>query len=203
MKKKLYLLFLLSILNYAKAQQTYTFDYLLKTTHVSERGTFTVHIMMNSENPNYHMYIANNPAVLHDDKNNSRREIVYTNLYDETTYYFISHVKNKKTKDELKIDHITVEKMGENTYSVKSFPGKKDRRANMDFTVHVKPADKDLIYFYYLDRPNSINLKLSAALKEKLNGNYIISDYTQNGKYKFQHYVNQVDKINFTLTARD
>ncbi|MDQ0591641.1 hypothetical protein QFZ37_000010 [Chryseobacterium ginsenosidimutans] len=185
--------------------QTYTFDYRLKIG--SKRKTSSGYdfqpytLIINSKNPEYDMGIHSNSYGAIGDKG---KHIAYHFNYSQnkiTERFDFKSYLEFTPKDELEIDHINVEKIDENKYSIKCFKKPNARRSVLDLIVSLKPSEDDLIRFYALDLSYNINTKIISSLKEKLQGNYVIEEYTANYKNgnRSHYFIEKLDKINLTL----
>jgi len=201
MKKILFLLLFAVCAN----AQTYTFDYKLKigskikTYYGYDYEPYT--LIVNSKNPEYDMGIFNNS---------------YGHIGDDGKHivYHFNYFQNKKIerfdfksyleftpRDEFEIDHIVVEKIEENKYSIKCFRKPNSKRSRLDLVVTLKPSQDDLIRLYLLDLSDNISRKIVNALKEKLQGNYVVEEYTANHKNggRSHYYIEKLEKIDLTL----
>ncbi|WP_312391991.1 hypothetical protein [Chryseobacterium sp.] len=195
------------------AQTTYNFDYRLDinnehSNHSIKNNKINMSYLFNSKNPNYILYLypGNHGQISDYEKNIARRFNYFTDLNNKTTYQFTQHLRFRPT-DEIKINNIVVEKIGENKYSIKCYPRKKSKNVNLELEVHLKPYSEDFIKFYYLDLSQNIHEKLTNSLKEKLNGNYnyIIDHYTvdyKNGAISTDT-LEKIEKINLKIAPQD
>ena len=188
--------------------QTYTFDYNLKIRNIKPKGKSKIstgQYIFNSENPNYRIYINNDKGVLYDSERNIIGDFLYQKKSNKTIYQFTSF-KDFLSGDERMIDHIIIEKIDENKYTIKCYPTEKNKHTNLELVISLKPAEKDLIQFYYLDLSNNIHSRLLKSLKDKLDGNYnyIIENYTTDYKngIKTRNYIDEIQKINLKITPQ-
>jgi len=189
--------------------QTYNFDYKLKIRNVNPKTAkvYTVQYILNSENSNYDIYVYGDKGTLLDSERNITREFNYSiDVNNRVTYQFFQHTPFRPT-DERKINHIIVEKIGENQYSIKCFPTKKSKTPNLEIEVQLKAYNGDFIRFYYLDLSKNIHMKLTNSLKEALNSNfnYVIESYTvdyKNGAVR-NNSLEKIEKINLTIAPHD
>lgn len=189
--------------------QTYTFDYNLKIRNINTKTAkvYTTQYILSSENSNYSIYIHDDKGTLFDSERNIIREFNYSkDVNNRVTYQFFRHTPFRPT-DEIKINHIIVEKIGENQYSIKCYSTKKNKSPNLELKVQLKPYNSDFIKFYCLDFSKNIHTKLTNSLKETLNGNfnYIIESYTvdyKNGAVN-NNSLEKIEKINLTIAPHD
>lgn len=115
--------------------------------------------IMNSDNPNYFIYLYEKRGTLYDYENNIFREFEYLETSNKKIFRFTSHEK-LQPQDEILIDDIFVEKTGENKYSITCFPKEQHKKPSLKLIVNLKPADKDLIRFYLLDLSIAYTIRL-------------------------------------------
>lgn len=199
--KKIHYIFLLFInaLVLCNGQSTYTFDYKL---YFGESKKNSGMYIMNSDNPNYFIYLYEKRGTLYDYENNIFREFEYLETSNKKIFRFTSHEK-LQPQDEILIDDIFVEKTGENKYSITCFPKEQHKKPSLKLIVNLKPADKDLIRFYLLDLSYSIHNKITQSLKEKLGENYhyVIGDYIvyYGKRNKHHHFLEKLNEIKLEI----
>ncbi|GAA4148775.1 hypothetical protein GCM10022217_00090 [Chryseobacterium ginsenosidimutans] len=201
--KKIFLLFIFAIS--CVNAQTYTFDYQLKIgkkIKMSPDKNFENYsLLINSKNPQYDIGLHNNSyGALSDDDKHIAYHFSYSPNRRTERFSFNDNLKFTP-QDEFEIDHILVEKIGENKYAIKCYKKQNAKRPVLDIIASLKPNEDDLIRFYYLDLSHNIQTKIINSLKEKLNGNYILEEYTANYRNCNSHYfIEKLDKINLTLS---
>ncbi|MCI3937453.1 hypothetical protein MQX03_09580 [Chryseobacterium aahli] len=208
MKNRIIITFILLIALSIHAQ-SYTFDYDLKIRCVNPKGKpkiSTGQYILNSDNPNYKMHIRQDKTGVLIDKIDSEKYIMYDFLHSKISnknFFNFYPSREISYSDNKLIDHIDVEKIGENKYFIKCYPTKKSKHTNLEIIVNLKPIDKDLLRFYYLDLGDSIRQKLIDSLKEKLEGNYnyLIESFSTNYRngYKTESYIDGIEKINLKI----
>jgi len=189
--------------------QSYTFDYSLKVRGINPKGATKIttgQYVLNSDNPNYEMHIRQDKTGVLIDKIDSGKYMMYDFLHSKISnkdFFNFYPSREISYSDNKLIDHIDVEKIEENKYFIKCYPMKKSQRTNLEIIVNLKPIDKDLLRFYYLDLSDSIRQKLIASLKEKLDGNYnyFIESFSTNYRngYKTESYVDGIEKIDLKI----
>ncbi|WP_313000512.1 hypothetical protein [Chryseobacterium gleum] len=213
MIKKILVFISLTIIVNIYAQINYNFDYRLdiNNEHSNQsikNNKIKMSYLFNSKNSNYILYLYpdNRGQISDHEKNIVRRFTYFTDINNKTTYQFTQHLSFHPI-DEKKINHIVVEKIGENKYSIKCYPKKKNKKTNLELEVRLKPYNEDFIKFYYLDLNQNIHKKITNSLKEKLNGNYnyIIDHYTvdyKNGATSTDT-LEKMEKINLKIVLQD
>lgn len=211
--KKIYSFIIFAIAVSINAQTNYTFDYRLDINNnhsfqSAKKNNTKISYLLNSKNPNYIIYLyPNKNGQLSDHEKNIVRGFNYsTDINNKTTYQFFQH-RSFRPADERKINHIIVEKIAENKYSIKCYPKKRNKTPNLELEVYLKPFGEDIIRFYYLDLSKNIQEKLTRSLKEKLDGNYnyVIESYTvdyKNGAIS-NNSLEKIEKINLKIAPQD
>ncbi|MDF2550847.1 MAG: hypothetical protein K0R77_122 [Chryseobacterium sp.] len=190
--------------------QSYTFDYNLKIRCVNPKGATKIttgQFILNSDTPTYEMYIRqDNGGVLIDKIDNEKyilHDFLHSKISNKSFYNFTSIREINNNLEKRSIDHVDVEKIGENKYFIKCYPTKKSKSTNLEIIVNLRPTDRDLLRFYYLDLGYSIRQKLIASLKEKLHGNYnyFIESFSTNYRngYKTESYIDGIEKIDLKI----
>lgn len=208
MKNKIITL-IVSLIGLSIYAQSYTFDYNLKIRCVNPKGSTKIstgQFILNSENPNYQIYIRQDKTGVLIDKIDSEKYMMYDFLHSKISnkdFFNFYPSREISYSDNKLIDHIDVEKIEENKYFIKCYPTKKSKRTNLEIIVNLKSIDKDLLRFYYLDLGDSIRQKLIASLKEKLHGNYnyFIESFSTNYRngYKTESYIDGIEKIDLKI----
>jgi len=200
MRKRFYTFILfLKAIGLCIAQTSYNFDieFFFKDSQKSS-GTYII----NSDNPNYFIYIYEKRGTLYDYENNIVREFEYLETSNKKIFRFTSHEKFSP-KDEFSINNILVEKVSENKYSISCFSKQNSIKPNLKLIVSLKPSNKDLIHFYLLDINYNIHKKIIESLKEKLEGNhnYIIDNYIvyYGKRNKHHHFLEKLNEIKLEI----
>lgn len=203
MKKILFILSLISF--YSFNAQSYVFDYRIEIGTTPELVNKTFYFL-NSKDRTYKILLFDNLGSLWDskEKKNRRYYFEYSKKNNESRYESTETLEFVP-QDERSISKITVEKVDENKYLIKTFKNKRSKETNLELTVNLKPFEADLIRFYLLDLSYNINTKIIAALKEQLGGNYnyYISDCIvnyRNGVVR-EFFAEKVESINLKINA--
>ena len=192
--------------------QSYTFDYNLKIRNINPKGATKIttgQFILNSDTPTYEMYIRQDNGGVLIDKIDNEKYILHDFLHSKISnkdFFNFYPSREINYSDNMLIDHIDVEKIAENKYFIKCYPTKKTKRTNLEIIVNLKPIDKDLLRFYYLDLGDSIRQKLIASLKEKLEGNYnyFIESFSTNYRNgnKTESYIDNIEKIDLKIITQ-
>ncbi|GAA5102968.1 hypothetical protein GCM10023210_44420 [Chryseobacterium ginsengisoli] len=185
--------------------QTYTFDYQLKIGKKNkmspDRNFEGYSLIIDSKNPQYDIGLHNNSyGALSDNDKHIAYHFNYSQNKKIERFDFKNYLEFTP-QDEFEIAYIIVEKIEENKYSIKCYKEQNAKRPILDLIVFLKPYEDDLIRFYHLDLSHNIQTKIINSLKQKLNGNYILEEYTANYRNSNSHYfIEKLDKINLTLS---
>jgi len=185
--------------------QIYTFDYKINFNSYNEKTKVSTNessYLINSKNPLYEMHIFEKNGRLCDYENKTLRYISYNKV--NNIYQFYSYQRKLMLGNDKLIDHIVVNEIAKNHYSIKCFPKKANKNAKLEIIVKLKAADEDLIRFYYLDVSYDMKNELIGRLKEKLNGNYnyIIESFSVNYRKndtKSNSYITSAEKVNLKI----
>ncbi|MDC8100045.1 hypothetical protein [Chryseobacterium rhizosphaerae] len=199
------IIFLFCLKSFCFSQTSYQFDYNLKLrSNQSAQKNIDFTYIINSKEPLYGMYLYDDAkGAIFDNKENIRRNFNYRIKAKEIMIHQFLKETSFVSYDEIKIEHIIVEKIKENKYSIKCYPEKDNKNSNLELMVYLKPFNEDVIRFYYLDLSNHIQTRIIDSLKEKLNGNYnyVVERYTvdyKNGAIS-TNSLKKIDKINFRI----
>ena len=198
------------LIGFSVYAQSYTFDYKINFNSYNDKTKVSINessYIINSKNPLYEMHLFDKNGRLWDHENNLLRIFNYNKVNNKSIYEFTSYQRKLILDNEKVINHIVVNEINKNHYSIKCFPKKENRNANLEMIVKLKATDEDLIRFYYLDLSYTIKNKLIESLKEKLNGNYnyiiesISVNYKKNSS-KSNSHVTGVEKLNLKITPQ-
>ena len=118
-------------------------------------------------------------------------------MQNYTTSAIIAHNPEREIKKSI------VKKIGENTYSIKTYPRLKAKRSNLEIIFTLKKSDFALVQIHFLDLSTIIQDQIYKELLEELDGNInyqiekIDLDY-KNG-YQFIYEIKNCQKVNWKI----
>jgi hypothetical protein len=192
--KKLLLLFLL-IESFLIQAQIYNFDYALQIVGADKESKESIGntlLMINSKDSHYDIKIEEGTSGILSDYNQNTDYRFHLKKLNDSDYIFTGSFRYKTSQEN--IGNIEIEKIEENKYKIKC------SRNNLEIVVTLRPAESDIIRFYYLDFYYYTQTKIINALKDKIgsNRNYYISEYTikDNGGFPRHYKVEEIGKVN-------
>jgi hypothetical protein len=174
MKKKfVFLLFLLIIFNFYKSQK-YNF-----TTHCSinevqlkddlNRQSRKIQVYYNLNNSNYIAYLYPKQNLILYDFNEQKIKFFDADyLKKHNILKLISESTIRKYRDEIDINKISVDDLGNNTYSVKAYSDDFYKKNNLEIKFELVKSDYPLVQIRFLDLTKNIHDKIYQSLISKL-----------------------------------
>ena len=174
MKKKfVFLLFLLIIFNFYKSQK-YNFTTYCSINEVQlkddlNRQSRKIQVYYNLNNSNYIAYLYPKQNLILYDFNEQKIKFFDADyLKKHNILKLISESTIRKYRDEIDINKISVDDLGNNTYLVKAYSDDFYKKNNLEIKFELVKSDYPLVQIRFLDLTKNIHDKIYQSLISKL-----------------------------------